>query len=305
MAMPICWSSLTVERLRFLVNNGDLGGGLYTFRYATDRSVITDDNGMGSSVADFDNDGDLDWFVSSISLGDPPDGRETEKDNSGFSLSGNRLYRNDGSGVFSDQTESAGVRKGYWGWGSCAADFNNDGFLDIFHVNGMDEPSTNAYLKDPSRLFINNADGSFTEYSEPLGLTDRESGRGVTCFDGDQDGDIDILIANNRASARLFRNDGGNQLNYLNLRLRAKAPNTRAIGARIYVTGGGITQLREIHNGNNFVSQNPAEQHFGLNRINLVDSVRIVWPDGSESSRANVGPNQRIVVNYPDTWSTD
>ena len=288
-----------------LVNNGDLGGGLYTFRYATDRSVITDDNGMGSSVADFDNDGDLDWFVSSISLGDPPDGRETEKDNSGFSLSGNRLYRNDGSGVFSDQTESAGVRKGYWGWGSCAADFNNDGFLDIFHVNGMDEPSTNAYLKDPSRLFINNADGSFTEYSEPLGLTDRESGRGVTCFDGDQDGDIDILIANNRASARLFRNDGGNQLNYLNLRLRAKAPNTRAIGARIYVTGGGITQLREIHNGNNFVSQNPAEQHFGLNRINLVDSVRIVWPDGSESSRANVGPNQRIVVNYPDTWSTD
>ena len=288
-----------------LVNNGDLGGGLYTFRYATDRNVISDENGMGSSVADFDNDGDLDWFVTSISLGDPPDGRETEKDNSGFSLSGNRFYENDGSGVFSDQTDAAGVRKGYWGWGSCAADFNNDGFLDIFHVNGMDEPSTNAYLKDPSRLFINNADGSFTEYSEPLGLVDKESGRGVTCFDGDQDGDVDIFVSNNHAAARLFRNDGGNELNYLNVRLRADAPNTRAIGARIYLTGGGITQLREIHNGNNFVSQNPAEQHFGLNEISLVDTVRVVWPDGSESSRDNVGPNQRIVVNYPDTWSTD
>ena len=288
-----------------LVNNGDLGGGLYTFRYATDRNVITDDNGMGSSVADFDNDGDLDWFVTSISLGDPPDGRETETDNSGFPLSGNRFYQNDGSGAFSDQTDSAGVRKGYWGWGSCAADFNNDGFLDIFHVNGMDEPSTNAYLKDPSRLFINNADGSFTEYSEPLGLVDKESGRGVTCFDGDQDGDIDILIANNRASARLFRNDGGNALNYLNFQLRAEAPNTRAIGARIYLTTNGMTQLREIHNGNNFVSQNPAEQHFGLNGTNLVDTVRVVWPDGSESSRDNVGSNQRIVVTYPDTWSTD
>ena len=288
-----------------LINNGDLGGGLYTFSYATDRNVITDDNGMGSSVADFDNDGDLDWFVTSISLGDPPDGRETETNNSGFPLSGNRFYRNDGAGVFSDQTESAGVRKGYWGWGSCAADFNNDGFLDIFHVNGMDEPSTNAYLKDPSRLFINNADGSFTEYSEPLGLVDEESGRGVTCFDGDQDGDVDILIANNRASARLFRNDGGNQLNYLNLRLRADGPNTRSIGARIYVSSGGMTQLREIHNGNNFVSQNPTEQHFGLNDVSLIDRVRVVWPDGSESSRDNIVANQRIVVSYPDNWSTD
>lgn len=288
-----------------LINDGDLGGGLYAFSYATDRDVITDDAGMGASVADFDNDGDLDWFVTSISLGDSDNDRPTEQDNAGFNLSGNRFYRNEGNGVFTDQTDSAGVRKGYWGWGSCAADFNNDGYLDIFHVNGMDEPNTNAYLEDPSRLFINNADGSFTEYAEPLGLEDRKSGRGVSCFDGDQDGDIDILIANNRDTARLFRNDGGNQLNYLNVELRSNAPNTRAIGARIYVSAGDMTQLREIHNGNNYVSQNPAEQHFGLNELTLIDSIRVVWSDGSETIRNSVSPNQRILVNYPDSWSTD
>ena len=288
-----------------LINQGDVGGGLYTFEYATDRNVINDENGMGSSVADFDNDGDLDWFVTAISLGDEPDSRPTPDDNAGFDLGGNRLYRNEGNGIFSDQTDTAGVRKGYWGWGSCAADFNNDGFLDIFHVNGMDEPGTNAYLDDPSRLFINNGDGSFTEYSEPLGINDRKMGRGVVCFDGDQDGDIDIIIANNNDSATLYRNDGGNQFNYLNVELQGDAPNTQALGARVYLSVDGSTQLREIHNGNNFVSQNPAEQHFGLDQSPSADSLRVVWPDGTETSRSNINVNQRVTVSYPDTWSTD
>ena len=288
-----------------LVNQGDVGGGLYTFGYATDRNVINDENGMGSSVADFDNDGDLDWFVTAISLGDEPESRPTPDDNAGFDLGGNRLYRNEGNGVFTDQTDVAGVRKGYWGWASCAADFNNDGFLDIFHVNGMDEPGTNAYLDDPSRLFVNNGDGTFTEYSEPLGIVDRGMGRGVVCFDGDQDGDIDIVIANNNDTATLYRNDGGNQLNYLNVELRGNPPNTQALGARMYLSGGGSTQLREVHNGNNFVSQNPAEQHFGLDELTRVDTLRIVWPDGSETSRSNVDVNQRVTITFPDGWSTD
>jgi hypothetical protein len=289
---------------QLLINNGDSGGGLYTFSYATDRTVLTDDAGMGSSVADFDNDGDLDWFVSSISLGDPVQ-RPSGEENAGYNLTGNRFYRNEGNGVFTDRTEEAGVRKGYWGWASCAADFNNDGLLDIFHVNGMDEPATDAYLEDPSRLFINNGDGTFTEYAEPLGLADRNSGRGLTCFDGDQDGDIDILIANNGEEATLFRNDGGNSLNYLNIRLLNEAPNTQAVGARIYLSSAGITQFREIHNGSNYVSQNPAEQHFGLNEAIQADSVRIIWPDGTETSRDNIDVNQRLTVNYPDSWSTD
>ena len=283
---------------------GLLEGVAASFRYATDRSVITDEAGMGSSVADFDNDGDLDWFVTSISLGDDVTGRPTGVDNAGYNLSGNRYYRNDG-GAFTDQTATSGLRKGYWGWASCAADFNNDGYLDIFHVNGMDDPNTIAYLEDPSRLFINNADGTFTEYSEPLGLIDRKSGRGVTCFDGDQDGDIDILIANNNDTATLFRNDGGSQLNYLNVRLVGSAPNTQAVGARIYVTADGMTQMREVHNGSNYVSQNPTEQHFGLGNATAVSQVKVIWSDGRETSRLDVQPYQRVTVTYPDVWSVD
>ena len=106
------------------------------FADATVQNVITDQNGMGGAVGDYDRDGDLDWFVSSIH--DPEDsGSEGARD-------GNRLYRNaDGLGNFEDVTDEAGVRNGYWGWGSCFADFDNDGHLDLFHTNGsrdFDEP---------------------------------------------------------------------------------------------------------------------------------------------------------------------
>ena len=91
-----------------------------TFRDAT-TDVISERNGMGAAVGDYDNDGDLDWFVSGIS--DPngiPEGN--------WGANGNRLYRNRGDGSFDDATDEAGVREGYWGWGSCFADFDNDGY---------------------------------------------------------------------------------------------------------------------------------------------------------------------------------
>ncbi|MFC3194574.1 FG-GAP repeat domain-containing protein, partial [Marinicella sediminis] len=93
---------------------------------ASQPPFITDENGMGSAVADYDNDGDLDWFVTSIW---DPDGIPEGN----WGITGNRLYENTGSGNFIDVTDAAGVRQGYWGWGACLADFNNDGHLDIYH----------------------------------------------------------------------------------------------------------------------------------------------------------------------------
>ena len=277
-----------------IVNNGDQGGGLYTFSRITNEGVITDQAGMGSAVADFDNDGDLDWFVTSIlELGN------RDRD-------GNRFYINQGNGTFREESIPAGLRDGYWGWAACAADFNNDGYLDIFHVNGIgEEAGTSEFVFDPSRLFIAQGDGTFEEMSVELGIDDQRQGRGVVCFDGDKDGDIDIFVANNSQIPALYMNDGGNSLNWLNVELAAPAPNTAAIGARIYASANGITQLRDVTNGNNYVSQNPAEQHFGLNDVGVVTSVRVVWPDGSETERLNVNANQRITVSYPDTWSID
>ena len=123
--------------------------------------------------------------------------------------------------------------------------------------------------------------------------------------DGDQDGDIDIFVANHSGLPSLFRNDGGNAQNWINVSLEGPSPNTAAIGARIFVTSDGFDQMREVSSGNNYVSHNPTEQHLGLGRLAMVPAIRVAWPDGTETERFNVAGNQRIRVTYPDTWSVD
>ena len=292
------WPDLLVaadfEHSKLFINNRD-----GTFKDATDSSVFTDENGMGAVVGDYDNDGDLDWFVTSIW-----DVRE-KKYMDGKGGSGNRLYRNRGNGTFEDVTDLAGVRMGHWGWGSCFADFNNDGHLDLFHVNGFlrdvsDDRETSIFLDDPVRMFLANGDGTFTERSQELGLDDTSQGRGVSCFDYDRDGDLDIFIANFGAAPRLYRNDGGNKRHYIGVSLKGGSPNTEAIGARVYVTANGITQMRELRAGSNFESQNPAEAHFGLGDATNVDKLRIVWPNGKISTMHNVAVDQRLSLSVND-----
>ena len=259
-------------------------------------SLLSDENGMGASVGDYDNDGDLDWFVTSIW-----DSDGISEGNWG--ITGNRLYANDGQGGFTDVSARTGTRVGYWGWGSCFADFDNDGNLDLFHVNGWngDGPEDSEFLSDPSRLFMSNGDGTFVERASELGLSDTNQGRGVVCFDADRDGDIDIFVANNRASPSFFVNEGTGLNSYLGIVLRGDSPNTQGIGARITVTtGGGEQQIREIRAGNNFLSQNPAEAHFGLGREQTVD-VSVRWPGESLTVLDNVAVNQVLVIHQSVT----
>jgi len=262
------------------------GAGTFT---RSDDPAITDENGMGAAVGDYDNDGDLDWFVSSIW---DPDG-----DSEGFwGMSGNRLYRNRGDGTFDDVTEVAGVREGYWGWGSCFADFDNDGQLDLFHVNGYQHFASEEFHEDPSRLFIADGNGSFTDQSWLIRNGDTRQGRGLLCFDYDRDGDIDLFIANNSDTPRLYRNVGGSRRNYLAVKLAGRAPNTEGIGARVFVTVGDTTQMREIRAGNNFVSSDPAVAHFGLGAATHVDELRVEWPDGHVTTRTLVRPRQHLTI---------
>ena len=101
-------------------------------------------------------------------------------------------------------TLEAVVEHGFWGWGSCMYDFDNDGNLDIAHLNGFGfvpgSPQTNEFFADPTRLFMSNGDGTFTERAFELGLNDTSQGRGIVCFDYDRDCDIDIFIAHNNQS---------------------------------------------------------------------------------------------------------
>jgi uncharacterized repeat protein (TIGR01451 family) len=265
----------------FVTSHVYMNDGDGTFTDVTDTTVVNDDNGMGSCIADYDKDGDLDWFVSSI-MNDVL-----------MTKNGNRMYRNLGDGTFEDVTDHANVRDGQWGWAATFQDFDNDGWLDLYHVNGWQIPQ---YDFDASVLFVSDGDGTFTEMGATLGVDDTDQGRGVACFDYDRDGDIDIFVANCDQPARLYRNDGGNAGNWLDVKLVGPSPNTEQIGARVTAKLPGSTQLHELRAGNNFASQDPAEVHFGLGAAAQVDSLVIRWTDGSVTTLLDVPANQRLVV---------
>jgi len=266
--------------------------------------TINDRSGMGSTVADYDNDGDLDWYVSAI--GDTVE----ENFNTGL-LNGSRLYQNDGEGNYTNVTYAAGVRQAFWGWGTCFADFNNDGFQDLFTVNGYDgwaeeqtvDRSFERFNDDRAVLYINNGDSTFTERGIELGITHTAMGRGLVCYDYDRDGDLDMLIANSGESPSLYRNNrfsDGN--NFLNIQLKGSTVNPQAVGAQIYITVNGIEQMRELQLGNNYVSQSPVEAHFGVADNQVIDQVRIVWPGlaAQTSELTNVQANQFLVIYQPE-----
>ncbi|HUF73502.1 MAG TPA: CRTAC1 family protein [Gammaproteobacteria bacterium] len=231
--------------------------------------------GMGSALGDIDNDGDLDWFISSI----------FGPGNENITPKGNRFYLNDGSSsLLIDDTARLGVADGSFGWGACLIDIDNDSDLDIFHTNGYPEPyltPNDAYDTDASRAFVMNEAGTYTDEAAALGLAGRTSGRGVVCADFDNDGDIDILELTDAApnSARLWENrTAAAGRNFLRVKLEGLPPNTEAAGARIFARIGDTTQMREIMIGSNYTSQNPTVQIFGLDSSEFVDEIVVEWP---------------------------
>ncbi len=261
-----------------------------TFTRITDRDVIVDQSGMGAAVGDYDNDGDMDWFVTSIyNLGAV-----------GATKFGNRLYRNDGNGAFSDITDESGVANGGWGWGACAADFDNDGRLDIFHVNGWVDGPLGDFTEDRVRFYHGTETGRFEERAAGVGLDDIGQGRGVACFDVERDGDIDIFITNNSPDHLvLYRNDSENDNHYLSVRLKGNGANTRGVGAHIaVVVPTGERQVREMGGRNNFLSHDPFEVHFGLGPATEVE-VTVTWPDGTVSIQRNAATDQQITITHP------
>ncbi len=286
------------------LNNGD-----GTFR-SLDNPILRDAQfGMGSALGDIDNDGDLDWFVTSI-LG---------PSNEIFTPQGNRLFANDGSpSVFTDDTAALGVADGSFGWGACFLDIDNDADLDIYHTNGYPDvqflTTGETYDTDASRVFVMNAAGTYTDEADALGLAGRTSGRGVVCADFDNDGDTDILELTDAPgnSASLWENrSAAAGRNFLRVKLEGLPPNTEAAGARIIARIGDTEQMREIMIGSNYTSQNPTVQIFGLDSSTTVDELLVEWPAiDSGSGPVQLGtllngpipasqPGQTLVIAHP------
>lgn len=259
---------------RVLVNNGN--GTFSRANFTPD-----DENGMGAAVGDFDNDGDFDWFVSSIE--------------------GNRLFENLGDARFS-RNAASGVEPGGWGWGSCFADFNADGWLDIYQTNGWEanlDPSVSRFVNDTSRLWMSQGDGTFIDEAQTSNIFDTDQGRGVVCddFDGDNDVDVLLLTAEPTGAALYWENQLAGA-NTLKVQLRGRAPNTFAIGAIVELTISDTAQRRLVGVNSNFTSHNSTEQIFGMGP-NTQGGLRVIWPDGSETIQPNVSAGQTLVINQP------
>ncbi|MGR8919022.1 MAG: CRTAC1 family protein [Gammaproteobacteria bacterium] len=252
--------------------------------------IGTEENGMGSAVADYDLDGDFDWFVTSIY--DPAMTCFTVE--CGWGYSGNRLYRNNGDRTFTDQTDAAGVRDGGWGWGATFFDHDNDGDPDLVMVNGVDfpgQPAAAPFVDDVMRFWDNDGAGNFTELGALTGLTDTGSGKGVLSFDYDGDGDLDLFITNNGANGRLYRNEGGNGNDWLRVRCVGVRP---CHGARVEViaTDGAPVQVQYFNGNSNFLSHNEPVLHFGLGTgAGGVHRLTIIWPNGLVQARSAITAN--------------
>ena len=226
-----------------------------------------------------------------------------------WGTTGNRLFHNDGQRKFSDATDAAGVRQGYWGWGAAFFDYDNDGDLDLVMTNGVDygfiPPSMRElfpFLHDPMRLWRNQG-GVMTEVSAAAGITSTLSGKGLLTFDYDGDGDLDVFVVNNSGHPVLYRNDGGNSRNWLRVKLRGRDSNRNGIGARIWVTtiAAGPSQLREIDGGSHYLGQSELTAHFGLGSGSApVAEVRVEWPQTGRTQRfENVARNTTLLVTEP------
>ncbi len=248
-----------------------------------------DTNGMGQCVGDFNRDGRLDWYVTSIFHDTMPNGLFT----------GNKLYYATADHLFDDVSVAMAVEDGGWGWGAEAVDVNNDGHVDIVETNGWDDQS-DQWENERAKVFYNNAGTPYLDVALPCQLAHDLLGRGLVRLDYDKDGDQDIVIFSYSGELQLWRNDDGSTLgNSLTIHCDtslnpALAPN--GFGTRVEVTTVDGTQVVFIDGGGTYVSTSEISAHFGLGSAATVTELRVKWSDGSQSRRIGVGVNQTITL---------
>ncbi len=249
--------------------------------------------GMGVALGDFDADLLPDLFITN------------------FSDDYFTLYRGEKGGYFRDVSSQARLQMpthASLGWGCGFADFDHDGDLDLYAVNGHVYPQVDDYplssrYRQTNQLFENTGDGRFEDVSEQAGpgFRSAESSRGSAVGDVDNDGDLDILIGNLDVPPTLLRNDSRLAGRSVLLRLEGRGANRAAIGARVEVVVGERVHLRLPGTGVSFLSSDDPRLHFGLGPAERIDAVRITWPDGTKTEHgpfeaADLGPAGATIV---------
>jgi hypothetical protein len=272
-------------------NNGD---GTFS-ESALEAGVAFDPNGnarggMGADAEDLDGDGYLEIFVAN------------------FSGETNALFHNERDGVFTETTNKLNlgtVSIPMSGFGSRFLDYNNDGLVDLFVLNGHPFEAISKIFPETTFtetpfLFENTGNG-FREVAAEHGapLKKLYSGRGLAVGDIDNDGDLDLLFINVGEPPVLLRNDGGNANRWLGVRLVGIKSNRDATGARVSVTANGKRTTRQRLGGTSYCSASDTRLLFGLGAATRVETLEVRWPSGQVSILKNVDPNQYLTVKEP------
>jgi hypothetical protein len=228
---------------------------------------------MGIAVGDYNRDGKVDFYITN------------------FSDDYNTLYRNDGDANFSDVSFRAGIANltiPFLGWGTGFLDYDNDGLLDIFVVNGHVYPGVDkqdwgtTWAQRP--LLLRNLDGMKFQEVPPAtgsGLAAVITGRGAAFGDLFNDGRIDVVINSVDSTPTLLRNVAKNSNHWVTLKLVGGPKSPRdAIGAQAFVTAGGFRQRADVFSGGSYASSSDQRLHFGLGTATRTDKVEIHWPSG-------------------------
>lgn len=279
----------------FFYNNGDgtfseislLAGCAYSFNGIAQA-------GMGVAVADYNADSWLDIFVTNLSY-------ET-----------NALYRNNGDGTFTDVIYEAHLGKEsflFVGFGTRFFDADNDGWQDIFIVNGhildnIEDTHDVLTYRQPDQLFRNKGDGTFQEVSESAGAYFQRAtvSRGALFGDYDNDGDVDTLVTQSNGPATLLENKTETQNNWTSIKTVGMISNRDGIGTRITVTAGEHTQIQEVNPGASYLSSHDPRCHFGLGSNTAIDRLEVRWQSGVVQIFENLPANQvHTVSEFLDT----
>jgi hypothetical protein len=244
--------------------------------------------GMGVDAADLTGNGLMDLVVTHLDL----------------QLA--RLYRNKGNGVFDDETVRSKIGYATYhlsGFGTRFFDYDNDGARDLFIANGHVLDNVQLYRSDarylePKLMFRNTGGGLFENVSDRLGADFQlpRASRGVAVGDFDNDGDLDILVNNNGEAPQLLRNDGGNANHWLSILLIGTRSNRDAVGARVKVSAGTLTQYDQKTGGMSYQSGQDPRLHFGLGGHTVIDSMEIDWPSGTKTKLSGIKTDQILAI---------
>jgi hypothetical protein len=191
----------------------------------------------------------------------------------------------------------------YVGWGTAFFDFDNDGWPDLFMVNGhvypqVDTLDVGARYREPKLLFLNQHDGTFRNISELAGPAIRvpQVSRGAAFGDLFNDGRVDIVVENLDGKPLILRNQGGNHNHWIEFELAGTKSNRLALNARLKAVAGELVQVDEVRSGGSYLSQNDLRIHFGLATHDHLDRIEILWPSGKTETINNLAADHLYFV---------